>query len=363
MIYVVLIAYLTIILICLTGIQQSRHSDLSDKKTEFVSVIIAVKNEARLLPRCLSALARQSYPYDKFEIIVIDDHSTDETWSILQSYAVLYPCIRPIKVDRMDYKSSKKSALETGILMASGSLLLLTDADTLPPSGWIQSMVNRFAPHTGLVAGFSPQTVPDKPLWNNILFIDSLAAAFVSAATIGWGSGVTCTGRNLAYRKQAYMDVQGFSSTPDLLSGDDDFILRSIARHPVWQVTYTFERKSCVAAQGPSTLKTFWKQKRRHLSAGRSYSTTSRIGYGIYHGLNLILWSGLFWFPGILALTLKWIIDFAVLRWISQKPGGTPWVPAFALWECLFPIYHILLTPLSMWKTQSWKEPDTCLRP
>ncbi len=356
MIYTVLIVYLALILICLAGVYRGKHSDLSDKKSEFVSVIIAVKNEARLLPRCLSALVHQSYPDEQYEILVIDDHSTDETWSILQAFAVLYPGVHPLKVDRINYKSSKKSALETGILMASGSLLLLTDADSVPPFRWIQSMVNRFTPRTGLVAGFSPQTIPDKPVWDNILFIDSLAAAFVSAATIGWGRGVTCAGRNLAYRKQAYKDVQGFSSTPDKLSGDDDFILRSIARHPVWQVTYTFQQKSCVPAQGPPTLKTFWNQKRRHLSAGRSYSTTSKIGYGVYHSLNLILWSGLFWFPGILALALKWIIDFLVLQNISRKPGGSLRIPAFVLWECFFPLYHILLTPLSMRKTQSWEE-------
>ena len=102
----------------------------------FVSVIIAARNEEEKLPRLMEALKKQSYPEKFFEIIVVDDFSTDNTQAAIQSF--LSTRVHLIQPNANTEQSSKKKAIEAGVQRAKGPLIVITDADCVPQKEWLQ---------------------------------------------------------------------------------------------------------------------------------------------------------------------------------------------------------------------------------
>ena len=323
-----------------------------------VTCIVAARNEQDNIQTCLQALLAQHYPGSRMQIIVVDDHSTDQTLQIAETTGRNKGRVLVCQSQFQPWRSRKKAALAHAIQFATGELLLLTDADCIPGPYWVKRMVERFTRNIGLVAGFSPQTARAS-LCNRILCIDSAAAAWVSAGTIGWQHGVTCTGRNLAVRRKALEDVGGYQAFPDTLSGDDDFLLHLVQKSNAWQTAYCLEPDSVVPAHGPENLLQFIRQKQRHLSSGTRYHAGAQFGYAIYHGLNYSLWlSGFIWpsYWWMMIVIFKLLIDFSILYNFLNQVDQQIRPVSFILWELFFPAYHLISAPAAYWGKLFWKE-------
>jgi len=330
----------------------------SQTLSPFVSIIIAARNEATVIGRCLSMLSHQDYADNKFEIIIVDDNSMDNTAEQAKKSAGNLS-VTVLKAQRAsNYKSSKKAALELAARSARGEILLFTDADCQPEKGWIRNMISFFDRETGLVAGFSPQTAPTL-FWNEVLKIDAAAAALVAAGTVALGRGVTCTGRNLALRKAALEDIGGYSSLPDSLSGDDDFVLQKVSAHPAWKVRYAVDRRAVVPADGPDSLRQFLRQKRRHISAGRHFGRWAQMVFAVHHTANLFIWLGLvaapFWGCVFLApFALKLLLDYFAIRVFLGLYAMRPSAPALVSWQFIYLFYNVIIGPLSIFQKIGW---------
>ncbi|RPH99278.1 MAG: glycosyltransferase [Calditrichaeota bacterium] len=339
------------------GIYQLPDSTESPSEP-FVSVVIAVKNEAHRIQNCLKALNQQEYPAEKMQIILVDDHSTDDTLQVVRNMNMRCAVKLLTHSTLSKYQSSKKAALELALHDASGDIVLLTDADGRPPRTWVRRMVLSFSDSMGLVAGFSPQCA-EKPWMNDLLLVDSIAAAVTAAGLIGLKRGITCSGRNLAYLRQAFFDVGGFSSLPDSLSGDDDFILQRFVHQSRWQVNYVLNREAVVPAAGPTNLIAFLRQKRRHISAGRYYPTSVKLGYAVYHLLNLAIWSSIVMihFEQYLFLAfigIKFLVDaLLMLRFAKLVNVRLKWIFCI-IWEPVFLFYN-LFAALCWFRRPVWK--------
>ncbi len=301
----------------------------------------------------------QDYPRHRLQIIIVDDQSTDDTLKQIQSFSKEHSILILQNSSQGKYISSKKTALELAVSKARGEILLFTDADCRPGPRWVNRMVSHFDESTGLVAGFSPQTAANA-FWNDLLKIDAAAAAFVAAATIALGRGVTCTGRNLAVKKQALSDIGGYKALPDSLSGDDDFILQKMSQHPRWGVRYAMDPMGVVPADGPSNLFAFLKQKQRHLSAGKHFQFFSQFAYALFHLANLGIWvcpvlaifGGL---PCLAPFILKLLLDYCVIRWFLRQFHCSIKGTVFIVWEPLYLFYNIFAGPLSFIVKHDWK--------
>ncbi len=360
-IFLIILYAVTLFLIYL-GLRSSTIRLTDTIQTPSVSIIIAVKNEAKNIITCLEALTSQTFTKDNTQILVIDDQSTDETYSRVKTFSQNHTNITCLQsTNPFKWKSSKKAALETGYKNATGELLLFTDADCQPPVGWIQGMIDCFTLQTGLVAGFSPQTLTLKKQWNRFLFVDSLSAAIVASSTISMQKGTTCTGRNLAIRKQTLDEIGGYTTLPDTLSGDDDFILQAVNKHPSWQTTYSFNPATHIPAKGPGTWQQFLKQKSRHLSSGTDYKISQQLGYGLYHLSNACIWVLFLWsltnlnFTLAFLLLVKLLLDFSLLSFFSKKMNLQLPLLGFITWEVLFPMYHLVSGPAAFLKKITWK--------
>jgi len=320
-----------------------------------------MKNEMHCARRCLDALIRQNYPADLLKIIVIDDGSTDETPLILAEYAGNYPFMRVIR--NAQDNAGKKAALHLGIQNSQGEILMFTDADCLPQPGWVSAMIQNFQPNTGIVVGFSPVLDPSNSYLGKVLQLDSLASGIVAAGAIGNSSAITCTGRNLAYRRVVYDQVNGFQKIAGSVSGDDDLFLQLAHKETDWKIQFALEEESIVPSYQSKSIVELFKQKRRHLSAGKYYSFQLQVGYLLFHAANLFL---IFYFfmslflkmPITLAalfLSAKLVIDFLIFFKGNKKLHQTGNLKYLLLWEIFFLGSNMFIGPASWVGKIRWK--------
>jgi len=256
-----------------------------------VSVVIAARNEQENIGSCLEALVHQTYPPDRYEVIIVDDRSADETANIANHYCQNYQQVRLVTVkDLPPGISPKKNALAKGIAMAKGEIVLTTDADCVPEPGWIAAMVSYFEPTVGFVAGFSPLVkAGSKTIFSKLMALDSLSLAAVAAGSFGLGKPITCNGRNLAYRKETFQSVNGFKQIQNFISGDDDLFLHLVRQQTNWSFRYAIDAETIVRSKAPDHFKQLANQRIRHASKGRYYSSWLKLSLVGVYLFNLIL--------------------------------------------------------------------------
>lgn len=193
-----------------------------------VSVVICARNEDYLLKILLPKILEQDYP--SFEIVVVNDSSTDDTLEYLEDLKRVHPNISIVNIaQNLNFFSGKKFPLSLGIKSAKNELLLLTDPDCEPSSNqWIKDMASAFTPSTEIVLGYSP-IKPEKGFFNTLARYDTMQRAiqYLSYALIG--KTYMGVGRNLAYKKSLFYKSKGFISHYKLQSGDDDLFINRVA--------------------------------------------------------------------------------------------------------------------------------------
>lgn len=222
------ILYAGLLMLLRTGL--FRHTRPDEAEPGGISIVIAARNEAGNLPRLIAALKRLDYPKDKFEVIIADDRSTDQTRQILEQYCSGMQHFRFFTIcENLRGLTGKKNALTQAIRMSRYPVLALTDADCEPPSGWLRELNRYFSGGYDIVAGYSPIRRQEDTIWNRMMNLERLGLFAVAAGSLGWGIGLTTTGRNLAYRKSLFERTGGFSKTGHVPAGDDDLLLQQMA--------------------------------------------------------------------------------------------------------------------------------------
>jgi len=259
----------------------------------FVTVLIAARNEEKNLGRCLRSLLSQDYPADRYEVLVVDDRSTDRTSEVAERLALRHANLRLLRIDDLDPDMApKKRALTLGIEEARGDVILTTDADCVVPPRWISTMMRHFGQGVGFVAGYTAYEVgPAAGIWQKLLALEYYALACVGAAGIGNRFSLTCTGGNMGYRKETFWEVGGYHSVRHLISGDDDLLLHLINQNTDWQIRYAFEPAARTWTRPPGSLSEFFHQRVRYASKGRHYRKAlalSLTGVWLYNALLLV---------------------------------------------------------------------------
>lgn len=235
--------YVLLILLFIAGLfRLAKHQNHTQP---IVTVIIPARNEENNIQACLNALACQTYPRNKTQIILVNDHSTDNT--VEQAQTSTLDNLKIISVDQQDHLCPKKNAIHQGIMASHGEIILTTDADCRPEPEWITHTVKCFIPQIGMVMGYAPlHAAPG--LLNPLLRLQSLVVAALSAGSAGMGFPLTCSGRNLAYRRKAYDAVHGFDGVGHIIGGDDVYLMNKIAQTPC-QIAFNLSPYASVPSQ------------------------------------------------------------------------------------------------------------------
>jgi len=335
-----------------------------------VSVIVAARNEQQSIGACVEALLAQDYPESLMEIIVVDDFSSDDTLRILNDYAAENPKFHILQSNLRNNEctdhnqGSKKRALELGIAQAAGDVLLFTDADCVPPKRWIRAMIRCFEKDVGMVIGFSPLIDKTNSFLGKLIQLDSVVAATIAASGTGMKRAITCNGRNMAYRKQLFRQVKGYDDICHSVSGDDDLFLHLVAQRTNWQILYNISSDSFVPSYQTKSALEFYRQKRRHLSAGKFYPFRIQLAYGIIHLTNLLLcvfligsiFYGAYRLWMVFFFLCKLIIDFVFVAKGIRIFDSSNLKKYFLCWEIFYIVYHIVFAPLSIFGKIYWRE-------
>jgi biofilm PGA synthesis N-glycosyltransferase PgaC len=238
-----------------------------------VSVIISARNEAENLKTYLPSVLLQNYP--DFEVVVVNDCSYDASDMVLEELQATYPQLKVVTITEHErFKTGKKFALTLGIKAAKNEHLLFTDADCAPASAnWIARMAANFTTPAQIVLGYSPY-YKRKSFLNALIRFETIKTAitYLSAALIG--DPYMGIGRNMAYTKTLFFSVKGFASHMHILSGDDDLFVNENATAD--NTIIEIHPEAFVYTSAKTTMGAWYRQKRRHMGAGKLYKSRHR---------------------------------------------------------------------------------------
>lgn len=239
-----------------------------------VSVIVPARNEENHIVACLESLLQQTYPNELYEIIVVDDHSTDRTAEIVKEFVERYPTrLRLVRHhDEPTTQAYKKTAIERGIALAPNEIIATTDADCIVQPTWLEGIMRHFTPEVGMVSGyilFHPNY--EKNWFQKVQALEFLALTTVGAGAIGQKNPIISNGANLAYRRDAFREVGGFKDIDHLPSGDDDLLMQKIHRLTNWQIRFAIEAETINFTYPCPNLRTFMHQRTRWASKSAHY--------------------------------------------------------------------------------------------
>jgi glycosyltransferase involved in cell wall biosynthesis len=235
---------------------------------EPVSIVIAAKNEYLKLKKFLPLLLTQDYP--EYEVIVVNDNSTDDTEFLLKEFQFEYPHLQFITVNgEGNFFNGKKFPLSIGIKSAHHDLLLLTDADCIPASNqWIKGMQAAYQVNTEIVLGYGAYQ-EQKGLLNKLIRYDTLRVALSYFSFAKWKIPYMGVGRNLSYRKKLFYEQKGFMSHYKISSGDDDLFINKAANSKNTGICLNPDSKTISLPK--QSFGDWVAQKRRHLTTGIYY--------------------------------------------------------------------------------------------
>ena len=307
-----------------------------------VSVIVAARDEEKSIGQCLQSLVQQTYPTNKYEIIVIDDGSMDATASIVRSFSERYSNVHLFSMPSgMDRGTGRKPlAIAQGIGQAAGEIILATDADCIAPPRWIQIMVNHFEDNVVFVAGPVSEQASTN-FFSKLERLEFLGLITTAAGLIGSGRPIICNGANLAYRRNAFISVGGFGSAGSF--NDDESLMNRMIQRKIGKVVFAPELGAVITTRSSNTMISFLRQRIRWANKRGRYEDTSIL-------VTLIF---LYLFFLSFALTALLIpFDQQLLLPVLLVFGGKVFVDYFVLYSGarLFfqriPIFHFLIAEL-----------------
>jgi len=268
---------------------------INDKKTDFdiseelpVSIIIAAKNEAHNLIQNLPFFLKQKH--HNFEIILIDDHSSDATFKIMEQFKLQNASFL-ITVIRLNNNSNgnKKLALTKGIEVAKYQNLLFTDADCRPSSNnWIGLMTSKLV-KKDIVLGYGAYKKIKGSWLNKLIRFETLITALQYFSYAKIGLPYMGVGRNLAYKKDLFFNANGFYKHINIKSGDDDLFINEVATKNNTSICY--HPKAHTISKVHTSFKKWIHQKKRHITTATSYKPIHQFLLALYFITNFLFWS------------------------------------------------------------------------
>jgi cellulose synthase/poly-beta-1,6-N-acetylglucosamine synthase-like glycosyltransferase len=322
--------------------------------------LIAARNEEENLAACLESLLRSNYPTAKFEILVIDDRSTDGTRELAENFARQCQQVRVVPVSqRLENMSGKASALCQGMEHAYGEIVLMTDADCRVPPGWMAQMVSYFTPEIGLVGGFTllARSNHGDTLFTRVQTLDWLYLLSVGAGASGLGKPLSIIGNNFAFRRAAYEATGGYKKLG--FSIIEDFaLMRAIDEQTPWRVIFPLDPQTTITSEPAKNWREFYEQRQRWAAGGKEVGALART-------FMLIA------FLGHLASVLAWFVslpvaiiclfallgsDFFLLRKTSGRLERKELLKVFPFFETYYFFYSFIFAPtVVLPATVRWK--------
>ncbi len=343
-----------------------------------VSIVICGKNEAQNIGKFLPLVLAQQYIHNDWELLFVNDASSDESAAILEKLQQQYPQLNIVTIEPGAQRRfpGKKHALLQGLKQAQYELVLLTDADCYPASEcWLEGMVRAYQQlkdknglEQNFVLGYGAYQ-KSAGLLNRFVRWETLHTFMQYATWARLYRPYMGVGRNLLYHKKSVIDLleqdTEFSTTfAETASGDDDLIISKLAT--IENTIIADHATTHTISVAPAGWKQWWRQKTRHVSSGKYYAPLVKYGLALY-----ALSAFAFWLLALIVLVssvglIQKLVLFLIFcrllafwanafKW-SSVAGPTQQAWFYPVGELIWLLYNVAVSPFIFWKNkQQWK--------
>jgi len=351
--------YYLVLLLLISGWQRavSKDDTPNNASPELISIVVPFRNEKQNLPRLVDALSGQNDT--NFEVILVDDHSDDGSLALAETLLQDKAGFRLVR----SRGEGKKLALTTGLDVARGGIIAVTDADSVPASEWLSTLRRYFSdPDVKMVFG-AVRIMSGKGMWNALQEMEFCSVLGTGVAMHAWKMPVFCNGANMAFNAEAFRHVGGYQDNLQIPSGDDEFLLRKIsARYPD-SIRFMNETEAVVDTPPQPTAASFLNQRIRWAGKWRFTRSVPSIVAALFMALVqgsylTLLGLGLFGLHAraVLFLVLgKALLEFILIFNVATYLNVRIRPAQFLLLQAIYPFYVLITGVLATFSTYNWK--------
>lgn len=264
------IAYVLFVLWLIQGWNRLPFFSLNRNKEKF-SIIIAVRNEAQTITALLKSIAQQNYMKDDFEVIIVDDSSTDNTLLTIQQLDLK----GDFKAVRLNDGEGKKAALSYGITLSKYDIIITTDADCVVDENWLNSINDCYSNQKVSMAFGAVTFYEDVSFFEKIQTLEFASLVGAGAASLGQKRATMCNGANLSFKKEAFLRVGAYNGNQQIASGDDEFLMHKLFAENSDQVVFNKSKAGIVKTKAAESFSQFINQRKRWASKWKHYQNSS----------------------------------------------------------------------------------------
>jgi cellulose synthase/poly-beta-1,6-N-acetylglucosamine synthase-like glycosyltransferase len=333
-----------------------------------VSVIIPARNEENTIGNCLEDISHQDFPKDLMEVIVVDDSSTDGTYGSIEAFIRDHPGLKLHLLKNGSGAVSaafKKQAIETGILKATGDLIITTDADTRSGPGWISSIVSYYEKRKPKMILGPVGFLNDTGFFRGFQSAEFAGLMGTTGGACNIGLPLMCNGANLAYEREAFVMTGGYKNDRSIISGDDLFLMMRIRKmYGNRAIHFLKEEKAIVWTEPKNNLRDFVQQRLRWVSKNKDYQDawvlftafmTYLVNLSLLAGLVAAFFSPLFRIIFTVIFLAKVILEFPLVYAAASFFGKTKTLVYFPLFQAVNIFYVTLVGFFGNFISFNWK--------
>ncbi len=340
----------------------------STKPSIRFSVIIPARNEEHNITQCLRSVLAQDHPTDLYEVIVVNDHSTDKTESIVRGFQKQHGNVKLINLqehlDGKELNAYKKKAIELAVAESHGSWIVTTDADCIVGSKWL-STLDQFIGQGDPVFVAAPVMFHYGGTFLSLFqVLDFISLQGITAAAVSAGYHTMCNGANIAYRKDVFIEVEQFKGIDNIASGDDMLLMHKINVAYPRRTGYLFAKESIVLTEPMYSWKSFINQRIRWASKADKYNDKSifltlALVYAVNAGLLILFFIGIFTENGLgnwlLLILAKTVVELSFMIPVARFYGQVPSLLWFPIMQPLHITYTVIAGWLGKFGSYRWK--------
>lgn len=333
-----------------------------DPKISF-SIVVPFRNEAENLPQLFSSLEKLQYPVNLYEILLVDDASSDDSAAICENFRNKNLQLNISVLKNENLQAAKKGAIETAVNFTAKKYILTTDADCTVPPQWLQEM-NSFILESNAKLVAAPVVFKNEK--SALSIFQTIDFMSLQAATIG-GFGVEkafmCNGANFCYEKKAFLEFNGFSGNEKIASGDDVFLLQKMQAAGL-KIGYLKSRKAIVESLPQKIWKDLINQRMRWAAKASAYKSS----FGKFVGIVVFLMNFSLLVGGIAAVLreipsqtffliflFKFNVDFMLIYKAAVFFKNEKVLKNYFWCSFLYPVFSSYIALISLFTGYSWK--------
>jgi cellulose synthase/poly-beta-1,6-N-acetylglucosamine synthase-like glycosyltransferase len=344
-------------------IKTFKTPNIANKKN--VSILIACRNEEQNISTLLTALINQTYNKENTEIIIIDDHSEDDTVKIIDEFREEYNFIKLFKLPGS--KTGKKEAISFGIKNAQSQIIITTDADCTMKKDWLYTMVNYYNQFKPKLLVGPVAFKNEKNIFSQLQALEFLSLVGSGAGAIGINRAIMNNGANLLFEKSSFSDS---NLHYNYTSGDDVFLMLHVKKKYKKAIRFIKSKNAIVYTEAEKSIRSFFNQRVRWTSKSKAYRdfdiiftalTVALTNVALVFSFSFSVWNLYFFNTFLILFVLKSIFDLSILIPVSKFFDQQKLLWLFLPLQIIYPFYIILTVFFGLagnfnWKGRNFKE-------